>query len=137
MNEQLVQRAHFPEPLEGEFLGNGRMLRLTEDFTFITKDGETIEVPKGFITDFNSVPRGLWNVFPPWEYPEAGVVHDWLYRHPAGKSRGEVDSLHRQILDLLGAPWWKRQAAWSALRVGGRFSWSRYREQEAPSDHES
>lgn len=42
--------------------------------------GETIAVPAGFITDFASVPRPLWAVFPKWgKYGNAAVIHDYLY----------------------------------------------------------
>lgn len=92
-------------------------------------------VPTGFETDFNSVPRGLWNILPPWEYPEAGVVHDYLYKFPevfTGDStrtlnRGECDDIHRRILDLTGASFFKRQAMWAGIRAGGWKPWGRYR----------
>jgi len=38
-----------------------------------------IDVPKGFITDGASIPRGLWWLFPPvGRYFKAAVVHDYL-----------------------------------------------------------
>lgn len=87
----------------------------------------TIEVPVGFQTDFNSVPIGFWNIFPPWQYPAAGVVHDWLYHNPQGRSRGDCDRVHRRLLEILGCPWWKRKAAYLALRVGGSPAWRKHR----------
>ena len=108
-------------PLAGEFIQNGRKLKLTEKLVFEDKT-HTIEVPKDFVTDFNSVPRGLWNVFPPWEYPEAGVVHDYLYRLGLG-TRKEADAIHRRILEHLECPRVKRYAAWVALRVFGGAAW--------------
>lgn len=42
--------------------------------------GATITVPKGFKTDFASVPRILWSVLPPiGTYTESAVLHDFLY----------------------------------------------------------
>ena len=120
---------HFPIPLSGQFEDNGRRLILTSPLIYIDPDKNLyIEVPAGFETDFNSTPRGLWNVFPPWSYPEAGVVHDWLYKTPGSFSRAQCDDIHRRILDLLGCPWIKRQAAWLALRAGGWKPWSNYRQ---------
>lgn len=122
---------HFPLPLAGEFTDNGRRLTLTRPFVFI--DGETrIDVPTGFVTDFNSSPRGTWNIFPPWEYPEAAVVHDYGYRHPGRRSRAWWDGLHSRALQIAGCPRWKRWAARSALWAGGWKPWNRYRTEDRP-----
>ena len=125
---------NFPKPLKLEIHEAGRLATLTEPFTFVDWDEAfepvtLVEVPAGFETDFNSVPRGLWNFFPPWEYPEAGVVHDYLYRHPSVHSRAAADRCHRRILELLGCPWWKRWPAWIALRLFGWGPWK-----EIPSE---
>lgn len=53
--------------------------------------GDTITVPAGFITDFASVPRVFWSVFPRWgKYGNASVVHDYLY-FTKDRSRKEAD----------------------------------------------
>lgn len=119
---------YFPAPLKLRIENSGRTAVLLEPFTFVdwvdARDPRMrIEVPAGFETDFNSVPRGLWNFFPPWEYPEAGVVHDYMYRHPAVDDRRAADRVHRRILEVLGCPWWKRWAAYLALRVFGKGPW--------------
>ena len=123
---------HFPfGGVRGEFdlSGNGRVLTLTAPFRFI--DGDTqIDVPECFTTDFNSVPRPLWVWFPPWESPEAGVVHDYLYRHPGNLNRGQCDDLHRRILHIKGMRKSKRLAAWLGIRGGGWRTWNRYRDEE-------
>ena len=115
---------HFPHALVGEFISHsGREFMLTRAFIYL--DSEiTITVPDGFVTDFSSVPRGLWNVFPPWEYPEAGVIHDFLYRFPrVGATRSEADRVYRRILDICGCHFVKRQAMWLALRTFGGHAW--------------
>jgi len=117
---------HFPHPICGTFLGDGRRFILSEAFTFLQPGQEPIVVPQGFITDFNSVPRGLWNWFPPWEYLEAGIVHDYLYW--LGKNtRQEADEVHRLIVGLKGANILKRRVIYLGLRVGGQGSWDDYR----------
>lgn len=119
---------HFPLPLDGRILRNGRRIVLLAPFRFV--DGKTdITIPSGFDSDWNSVPRGLWNVFPPWEYPEAGVVHDFLYQFN-GVTRGEADAIHGRILAVLGCPRLKRWASHAALRSFGWAAWKRYREAE-------
>ena len=117
---------NFPLPLIMQVFENGRRALLQAPFVFSDVDDGgpfNIEVPAGFETDFNSVPRGLWNFFPPWEYPEAGVVHDYLYRNPDFTDRGWCDAQHRRILELLGCPRWKRWAAYAALRAAGWNAW--------------
>lgn len=115
---------HFPLPLRMEMQDNGRRAVLLAPFIF-TDWPTYVEVPTGFETDFNSVPRGLWNIFPPWQHPEAGVVHDYLYRKPGSHSRREADAVHRRILELTGAPRIKRWSAWLALRSFGWNAWNR------------
>lgn len=83
----------------------------------------SVLVPDGFVTDFNSVPWGLWNFFPPWEYPEAAIVHDFLYRHPDITSRALADRTHRSLMLENGAPRFKAWAAWTALRSFGWLAW--------------
>lgn len=37
-------------------------------------------VPKGFITDFASVPKVFWMFLPPWnDYGRASILHDYQY----------------------------------------------------------
>lgn len=108
-------------PLAGEFYDNGRKLVLLRPFAFA--DGEVyIEVPAQATSDFNSTPRLLWRVFPPWHYPEAGVVHDYLYRNGL-LTRAEADAIHRRILELTGASWFLRHMAYRALRIFGGGAW--------------
>lgn len=109
---------------------NGRSLTLTAPFQYRDTE-QDITVPIGFVTDFNSVPRGLWNFFPPWEYPEAGVVHDYLYRNPGPRSRGDCDGIHRRIMEAEGASTWLRVSAYLGLRAGGWLPWGKYRQAEA------
>lgn len=137
---------NFPLPLRGDLTNKGRRITLFAPFIYSDPEKEIlVEVPAGFISDFNSVPFGLWNLLPPWEYPEAGVVHDWLYKHPKGFYRGpkrdevcltrsEVDDIHRRILHLEGASWPKRQAMWAGIRVGGWRPWNRYRKDPVLTD---
>jgi hypothetical protein len=91
-----------------------------------------ITVPAGFVTDLNSTPRGLWNLLPPWDYPEAAVAHDYLYQHGASNTRsierGEADRVHRELLQWAEAPAWKIRLYYIGLRAGGWAVWRRYRQ---------
>lgn len=124
---------HFPlGGIRGEFdlSGNGRVLTLTAPFRF--KDGDIdITVPAFFTTDFNSVPRPLWVWFPPWEAPEAGIVHDYLYRVPEKRSRADCDAIHRRVMEIKGERASKRRLVWLGIRSGGWKPWNQYRREDS------
>lgn len=55
----------------------------TERASVHLSNGDKMIVEKGFITDFASVPKWLWWLFPPRKGNEADIafiVHDYLYR---------------------------------------------------------
>lgn len=128
--------AYFPlGEVDGRFplKENGRSFVLSRDFAYVDAiDGEpvNITIPAGFRTDFNSTPRMVWAWFPPQEAPEAGVVHDAMYRDPRGRSRQQVDRIHRRIMELKGERKSKRVAAWLGIRMGGWVPWGKYRAAE-------
>ncbi len=94
----------------------------------LTSQGVT--VPAGFATDFGSVPTAL-------EWVVSGedvhlivpsVVHDWLYQNrgkvPEGTfTRKQADLLLAEGMRMRGAPWWKRNAVYFAVRLGGGKAW--------------
>lgn len=79
----------------------------------------TITVPFGFSTDFASVPRGLWNLFPPdGSYTAASVVHDWLFRKtnwPCSICNG----VFLEAMVVCKTPWYVRWIMWAAVSVFG------------------
>ncbi len=81
-----------------------------------------ITVPVGFETDFASVPRGLWNLFPPdSDYTAAAVVHDWLYRKTA-IDRKTCDAVFVEAMKACGTKFVKRTIMWAAVRIFGRWA---------------
>src|SRR5687767_7770057 len=113
---------HFPIPLTGEIRQGGSRFYMTLPLVYRDTEIDLI-VPAGFITDFHSVPRGLWNLFPPWRFPEAAVIHDYLYRHPGDRPRAQCDGIYRRVLDISGSPLWQRQGMWMGVRFGGWKPW--------------
>lgn len=78
-----------------------------------------IRVPRGFVTDFASVPRGLWNLFPPQgKYSAAAVVHDYLYRRTIW-DRSICDAVLLEAMQSLGVNWLSRHLIYRAVRVFG------------------
>jgi hypothetical protein len=133
-----VTSAYFPQHLEGYFEEDSdQKYTLTADFIYDDPEKDIrVIVPTGFTSDFNSVPRVFWGYFPPWQYKEAGVVHDWLYTSPSGfgstsrtspLSRHDIDDIHRRILDLRGCRILKRQVVYGLLRSFGSVAWNKHR----------
>lgn len=90
---------------------------------------EVILVPANFVTDFASVPKGLWNVFPPMgSWSRAAVVHDYLYAthgYFGTYTRVEADKIFLEIMQVLDVPFWKRQLMFWAVRLGGKSGWTK------------
>lgn len=101
---------------------DGRTWYLDRAFAYV-RDGMTIKVPRGFETDLASVPRVLWNVFPPWDtYGPAAVVHDWLYwSQPV--TRDEADAIFREAMSVLLVPRWKAWSIYLGVHLGGQHAW--------------
>ena len=82
--------------------------------------GEVITVLEGFITDFASVPRFLWVLFPPdGKYTQAAVLHDRLYANPL-YTRKKSDYIFYEAMGVLGVPKWKKWIMWKFVHA---FSW--------------
>lgn len=82
-------------------------------------------IPLGFVTDFASVPRVLWGIFPPnGKYRNAAVVHDYMYVHAITGVKKNADKLFLKNMKALGVPWWKRQAMYYAVRIGGKGNYN-------------
>lgn len=119
----------FFRPLRLEYL-DGRRWRLFESFGYSTRSGRRITVPKGFNTDFASVPRMFWRIFPPTgegvPYGKAAVIHDFLYA-TNGLSREAADRIFLEAMTDLKVGWFTRRTLWLAVRLGGWAAWNVYR----------
>lgn len=103
-----------------------------------THKGWKITVPKGFTTNFASIPRVFWRLLPPrGRYNRAAIVHDWLYfaqpidpltKKPIKQSRADL-ILRDAALDL-EAKWWEALALWVGVRIGGWVAWNNHRKRE-------
>ena len=108
-----------------------------ETFGFSLDDGRFISPPEGLITDFASIPKPLWEVFPPTgdgpkaRYGLSAVIHDYLYQ------TGQIDGvpIARRYADAifyaanlsLGIPRWLALTLDWGLLVGGGPAWDNYR----------
>lgn len=80
--EVLSSSSQFPPPSPTvRPSGNNRAFVLVEPMAYMI--GETqieVLVPAGFVTDYASIPEGLWSLYSPHDqYSRAAVIHDFLY----------------------------------------------------------
>ena len=90
-----------------------------------------LEVPEGFQTDLESIPRVL-----PLAYAilygtahKAAVVHDWLYT-TGSVSRKTADDIMYEAIVATKEPKWKAWAIWAGLRTGGWVRWNQHRRED-------
>mgnify|MGYP006267096605 CR=1 FL=1 len=80
-----------------------------------------IVAPSGFETDFASVPRILWNLFPPdGSYTAAAIIHDFMYRKTKFH-RSQCDAIFLEAMKACRTGWFSRHIMWSAVRL---FGWA-------------
>lgn len=116
----------FQTPLRVEYL-DGEQWRLLEPFAYVHPTAGVITVPAGFETDFASIPRALWAIYPPTgKWGKAAVVHDYLY-HLGSLTRKECDQIFLQGMKDLGVPRARRTLMYWAVRVGGGGPWEKHR----------
>lgn len=104
----------------------GRRWTLTQPFR-MRVDGLDIVAPEGFWTDFASVPAFLWPIIDPYELGRAPVLHDFLYFAGWRSDRAYCDAAFMAGMEVDGIPFWKRNAAYRAVRMFGRGAWNNYR----------
>jgi hypothetical protein len=93
----------------------------------------TIVVPKGFVTNFASVPRI------PVVYElcgntssKAATIHDYLYTSHE-TSRAVADAVLREASAATGVPLWRRAVMWAGVRVAGWTHWGTAATDESPA----
>jgi hypothetical protein len=102
---------------------DGESWELHEAFGYVTKKGEVIYIPKGFVTDLASIPYGFRWLFPKsGEYNKAVTVHDWLYKTQL-HTRLESDDILLEAMAFEGVGFAKRYTIYWAVRAGGWYPW--------------
>ena len=112
---------------------DGRHWRLVESFAIslpTSVANRPIVVPKNFVTDFASVPRYLWSLYPPWgRYGKAAIIHDYLYS--AGCfSRAHCDRIFLLVMQQCGTGTLNAYLLFHFVRLGGWRAWHAHRRGE-------
>lgn len=108
---------------------NRQVAVLTSDWEYChPPTGEIYKVPRGYITDYASVPwfskHAGFSEFGPHKF--AALIHDWLYSVGEGKGteaeeryRKKADKIFLDALQQSGAGYLTRRAMFRAVRLGG------------------
>ena len=108
----------------GETYKGRPVITLTKDLLYAMDKGEEhiITVPKGFVTDFASIPRLLFILASPsGRHRRAAVLHDYLFTEKSGISRIVCDAIFYDAMRAEGVAWWRRVAIFSMVRLFGYF----------------
>lgn len=130
-----------------EPIGNGRRWKVVKGFEYYVTEPlegykQAVIISENFTTDFASVPRILWSLFPPYgKYGKAAIVHDWLYENKfivtkyldfktrniftnsLPVSRERADEIFLEAMLVLGVPKWKAKIMFYAVRLFGQKAW--------------
>jgi hypothetical protein len=103
--------------------GDGTFWYLRAPLRWFGLKGREIMVPSGFVTDFASVPRPIWWLFPRWaKYGNASVVHDWLYWTQPFDRQAADRAIFEGMRDMKVDPR-SAKTIFLALRAFGWIAW--------------
>lgn len=95
---------------------------------------KAVTVPKGFVTDFASIPRIFWSVLPPdGTYAYAAVIHDYLYWTQT-RPREEADHILKIAMEDFEVGKVTVGAIYSGVRLGGQVAWNSNAEKKAQGE---
>jgi hypothetical protein len=127
-----------------------RKWEIKESWRYKLKNGVTIIIPAGFIFDGASVPRTFRQFLSPTGLLFIpGLLHDYAYKHneliqlvikgsaaltmPYKSGAGKMfwDKMFREEANRVNGMAPINAAAWSALFIGGHFTWWGHRKKDA------
>lgn len=119
-----VGQQPIPAPVLKPFADNREWV-LMENLRYqIGETSTVIVVPKGFVTDFASIPQAFWSfgLSAHGRYSKAAIVHDYLY-WTQGCSREQADNLLMIAMKESRVDAGQRIAIYEGVRLGGGQPW--------------
>ena len=113
-----------PPPVVKPF-ADSRDWMLVESVNYsIGNSGVIISVPKGFVTDFASIPQPLWSfgLSPYGRFSKAAIVHDYLY-WTQDCTREQADNLLLIAMKESGVSKSQQNEIYLGVRAGGETAW--------------
>lgn len=104
-----------------------RIYILLQPISWAPENGQaappSVIAPRGFVTDFASVPRLFWTLLPPdGVYTYAAVLHDFLYWEQS-TSRTTADEILKLAMQELKVSTTTADAIYAAVRAFGSSAW--------------
>ena len=117
---------------------DGCQWEVAEGFTYRIGDANSrtlVRIPRGFVTDFASMPLGIVFKSPGGKWDKPAVVHDLLYKQGYVESdmlqkritRKDADLIFKEAMAVAGVNWFARHLIYAGVRMGGRGIWKTYR----------
>lgn len=105
------------------------MYVLQRDIEFTLSGGESLIVPKGYVTDFASVPRFALSLVNKDQGFFAAILHDYLYdnqysftgNQKKDRKRADLEFRHQLAIDQVSL--WARFWMYAGVRIGGKSWW--------------
>lgn len=119
-------KGKFVTKLIVQFRDKGTQADLYNDLVYYTSAKERICVPINTYTDFASIPRIFWNIFPPTgTYAIAAVIHDYLYEQQGIEkySRKDCDNIFLEAMHANGVSITARYIMYWMVRLFGKWAW--------------
>ncbi len=125
-----IDCATVPSPAVRAFGDNKFWMTLEPMGYVIGSTNDQITVPKGFVTDFASIPQSLWSLglSPHGQYSRAAVVHDFLY-WSQGCTREQSDRLLLLAMKESNVGSLDEALVYAGVSVGGQGPWNDNAEQ--------
>jgi hypothetical protein len=114
-----------PAPVVRPFGDNANWITVEDMEYTIGTTSEKIIVPKGFVTDFASIPQPLWSfgLSPHGQYSRAAVIHDFLY-WAQGCTRVQSDRLLVIAMKESEVGSFDELVVFQGVRRGGSGAWA-------------
>jgi hypothetical protein len=114
-----------PSPLLRAF-GDSKFWITAEDMAYIIgSTSDRIVVPKGFVTDFASIPQPLWSLglTPYGQYSRAALIHDYLY-WSQGCGREQADRILVIAMKESKVGQFDEALIYQGVNLGGTGPWN-------------
>lgn len=126
-------------PLRLEMLATRRAIwRVMSEYKY-SRGGFSVKVPTAWVTDLTSIPWWIPFLRREGEHTPASVVHDVVYAKGTvmkGEKEVEVDrpfadkDVYLRAMEELNTPPLRRKVIYWGVRLGGWYSWGRYRRKQ-------
>ena len=114
-----------PSPAVRAF-GDSKFWITVEDMVYVIgSTNDRITVPRGFVTDFASIPKALWSLglSPYGQYSRAAVIHDYLY-WTQGCTRAQSDRLLVIAMKESSVSSFDELVVYEGVDKGGGAAWT-------------